>query len=89
MNRPVHALSVPAELKAFEPSCLLPGERESEFELVRQMIIEDIAPRTNIEWLWSLDLVELSKPLVPNPIVRRRMRSPFLKTSYVRHKIDE
>jgi hypothetical protein len=24
------------------------------------MIIEDIGPRTNIEWLWTLDLIELS-----------------------------
>jgi hypothetical protein len=24
------------------------------------MVIDDIGPRTNIEWLWALDLVELS-----------------------------
>ena len=24
------------------------------------MIVEDIQPQTNIEWLWTLDLVELS-----------------------------
>jgi hypothetical protein len=61
MNGPVHGLSVPAEFKTLEePSCLLPGESRREFELIRQMIIEDIGPRTNIEWLWTLDLIELS-----------------------------
>lgn len=61
MNAPVRGLSVPAELEMFEePSCLLPGESRREFDMIRQMIIEDIGPRTNIEWLWTLDLVELS-----------------------------
>jgi hypothetical protein len=61
MNDPVRKLSLPAELKTFEePSCLLPGESRREFELIREMIIEDIGPRTNIEWLWTLDLIELS-----------------------------
>jgi hypothetical protein len=47
MNGPVHGLSVPAEFKTLEkPSCLLPGESRREFELIRQMIIEDIGPRT-------------------------------------------
>ena len=60
MNGPVK-LSLPAEFKTLEePSCLLPGESRREFDMIRQMIIEDIGPRTNIEWLWTLDLVELS-----------------------------
>ena len=61
MNGPVLGLSVPAEFKTLEePSCLLPGESRREFELIRQMIIEEIGPQTNIEWLWTLDLIELS-----------------------------
>jgi hypothetical protein len=61
MNGLVHGLSVPAEFKTLEePSCLLPGESRREFDMIRQMIIEDIGPRTNIEWLWTLDLIELS-----------------------------
>jgi len=59
MSGPIH--SVPAELKTFEePSCLLPGESRREFEMIRRMIIEDISPKTNMEWLWILDLTELS-----------------------------
>jgi hypothetical protein len=40
--------------------CLLPGEDRREYEILRQMMIDDIQPRTNIEWLWTVDLVELS-----------------------------
>jgi hypothetical protein len=57
----LHRLAIPPELEGFthEP-CLLPGESRREFETVRWMIIDDIRPKTNIEWLWILDLVELS-----------------------------
>ena len=54
-------LKAPAEFRSFaEPSFLLPGEDLRDYEVLRQMIVEDIQPQTNIEWLWTLDLVELS-----------------------------
>jgi hypothetical protein len=62
-NRPNSSarLSMPAELHAFsEPCNLLPGESRSDFEAIRQMMVDDIQPETNIEWLWTLDLIELS-----------------------------
>jgi len=56
-----HPLAVPAELVQFtQQPCLLPGESPQDFETIRQMIIDDVRPETNIEWLWTLDLVELS-----------------------------
>jgi hypothetical protein len=39
---------------------LRPGESRREVETIRWMIIHDIRPETNIEWLWTLDLVEFS-----------------------------
>ena len=61
MNREIQVFSIPAELKSLEePSCLLPGESRHEFEVIRQMIIEDVGPKTNLEWLWTMDLTELS-----------------------------
>jgi hypothetical protein len=54
-------LNAPAALKAFaEPCSLLPGEDPCDYEALRRMIVEDINPQDNIEWLWTLDLVELS-----------------------------
>jgi len=39
---------------------LLAGENRQDFEAIRQMMVDDIQPETNIEWLWTLDFVELS-----------------------------
>jgi len=56
-----NAPTIPLELRAFsESSFLLPGENPHEFELIRKMMIDEVRPETNIEWLWTLDLVELS-----------------------------
>src|ERR1700730_17639143 len=55
------SLIVPDELIPFsEPSSLLPGESLHDFEVLQRMMVDDIQPQTNIEWLWTLDLVELS-----------------------------
>jgi hypothetical protein len=55
------SLSVPAVLRSLaDPSGLLPGENRRDFEAIRQMMIDDIEPETNLEWLWIFDLVELS-----------------------------
>jgi hypothetical protein len=57
----IHHLSIPAELKSFaEDTCLLAGESRREFENIRCMIIDDVRPKTHIEWLWILDLAEMS-----------------------------
>ena len=53
--------TLPAQLMPFsEPSLLLPGENLRDFEIIRQMMVDDIQPQTNTEWLWTLDLVEVS-----------------------------
>jgi hypothetical protein len=61
ISAPCGPIDAPAELKPFaEPSFLLPGENARDFEVIRQMMVDDIRPQTNIEWLWTLDIVELS-----------------------------
>jgi hypothetical protein len=53
--------AMPVELKSIWNSCsLLPGEDRVEFETIRQMLVDEVRPETNIEWLWLLDLIELS-----------------------------
>lgn len=65
VSAPCGPLKAPAEFRSFaEPSFLLPGEDLRDYEVLRQMIVEDIQPQTNIEWLWTLDLVELSWEIV-------------------------
>jgi hypothetical protein len=67
-------LSVPAELQAFsEPYDLLPGESPSDYEAVRQMMVDDVQPETNLEWLWTLDLIELSWEILRYRCLKRRV----------------
>jgi hypothetical protein len=61
MSDLAHQLLIPAELESFtEQTPVLPGESRREFEAIRRMMIDEISPKTNIEWLWTLDLAELS-----------------------------
>jgi hypothetical protein len=42
------------------PPALLPGEHLKDYEALRDLIIGEVAPQSGIEWLWTMDLVELS-----------------------------
>ena len=56
---------MPSELNAFlEPSPVLPDEDLKDYEFIKQMMIDDVGPQTNMEWLWTLDLVELSWEII-------------------------
>jgi hypothetical protein len=52
---------------------LLPGESLDDFEVIRQMMVDDIRPETNIEWLWTLDLVELSWEILRYQRLKKRI----------------
>lgn len=66
--------TIPAELKPFsEPCFLLPGENRQEFEIVQKMMIEEVRPETNIEWLWTLDLIELSWEILRYRCLKQRI----------------
>ena len=71
---PGSSLTAPAELMPFaEPSFLLPGENLRDFEVIRQMMVGDIQPQTNVEWLWTLDLVELSWEILRYRRLKKRI----------------
>lgn len=77
MNDHFPAPSVPPNLKVFDEPCwLLPGESQQEYEAIRQMVIEDVGPRNNFEWLWVLDLIELSWEVLRY----RRLKERILQT---------
>ena len=77
ISTPCGPFDAPAELKPFaEPSFLLPGENAGDFEVLRQMMVDDIRPQTNIEWLWTLDIVELSWEILRY----RRLKDRVLNT---------
>lgn len=53
-------LRIPERLRPFAEPALIAGESREEYILLRQLLIEDIQPRSNLEWLWLFDLAELS-----------------------------
>jgi hypothetical protein len=68
--------SIPVELRAFaNRPAVLPGENVEELEMVQRMMIEEVRPETNMEWLWTLDLIELSWEILRY----RRLKQRVLK----------
>jgi len=77
MSEP-HPLGVPAELIQFtQQPCLLPGENRQDFETMRHMILNDVRPETNIEWLWALDLVDLSWEILRYRSLKQKILEEF------------
>ena len=56
---------------------MLPGESRSDFEAIRQMMIDDIQPETNMEWLWTLDLIELSWEILRYRSLKQRVLAEY------------
>ena len=85
MNLPAHdrdepfkAPTIPVELRALsEPSFLLPGEKRQEFEMIQKMIIEEVRPESNVEWLWTLDLIELSWEILRYRRLKQRVLNEY------------
>jgi hypothetical protein len=70
--------SVPAELQAFSQPCdLLPGESRKDYEAIRQRMVDDVRPETNIEWLWTLDLVELWWEILRYRALKQRILAEY------------
>jgi hypothetical protein len=66
--------TVPAVFhRIVQPTHLMPGENLSEYEAIRDMIIQEIVPRSGIEWLWAADLVELSWDIIRYRSLRQKM----------------
>jgi hypothetical protein len=67
-------LAVPAVFyRIVQPTFLMPGENVSEYEAIREMIIQELVPQCGIEWLWVADLVELSWDIVRYRSLRQKM----------------
>jgi hypothetical protein len=70
--------AVPDKLNSIWNSCsLLPGENRVEFETIRQMMVDEVQPESNLEWLWLLDLIELSWEILRY----RRLKQRVLEAS--------
>jgi hypothetical protein len=78
MNTPIEIdgaqrCSMSAQFRSLlEPPRLLPGECQSNYEAVRQMTIDEVAPQTSIEWLWTIDVFPFAVAYVIRSATRPR-----------------
>ena len=56
---------------------LLPGESLEEYEALRSAILSEIAPQSPVEWLLTLDLVELSWDVERYRILRHKLLQTY------------
>lgn len=69
---------VPADLEALSrPLSLLPGERIEDYEALRNTIFCEIVPQCGIEWLLTIDLVELSWDIQRYRILRHKVLESY------------
>ena len=66
---------VPAALSLFSEPALIPGEKLHEYEALRDLLIEDIDQQSNLEWLWLLDVVELTWEVIRYRRLKARVTS--------------
>jgi hypothetical protein len=65
---------IPAQIRSLlKPPRLLPGESQTDYAAISQMMIDEIAPHTNIEWLWTIDLIELSWDIFRYRLLREKV----------------
>jgi hypothetical protein len=81
MNAPVESVqhcSLPAPIRTLlKPPRLLPGESATDYNTIRQMMIDEVAPQTSIEWLWTIDLIELSWDVVRYRSLRQKVLEKY------------
>ncbi len=85
MNAPfdqARAGATPAELEALAPPpLLLPGESLQRYQFLRQAILMELAPRSAIEWLLAIDVVELSWEIQRYRLVRQKLLESYRQTA--------
>ena len=84
MNGPVQTAqqltrtAMPVELEILAPPpLLLPGESPERYQALRQAIFADLAPRSAIEWLLAIDIVELSWEIQRYRLLRHKLLESY------------
>lgn len=78
---PAHQLIATAPPVEFEalapPPLLLPGESLEHYQVLRQAIFADLAPRSAIEWLLAIDIAELSWEIQRYRLLRHKLLETY------------
>jgi hypothetical protein len=59
------------------PAPLLPGENLHDFESIRAIIIDDIKPQSGLEWLWTMDVIDISWDIVRYRSLRQKVLETY------------
>jgi len=72
--KPLPASTCPDGLEALAPPpMLLPGESLKTYQILRHAIFAEIAPRSAIEWLLTIDIVELAWEIKRYRLLRHKL----------------
>ncbi|GLR91086.1 hypothetical protein GCM10007857_78020 [Bradyrhizobium iriomotense] len=72
------ATALPVEFEALAPPpLLLPGESLENYQMLRQAIFADLAPRSAIEWLLAIDVAELSWEIQRYRVLRHKLLETY------------
>ncbi|QIG91088.1 hypothetical protein [Bradyrhizobium sp. 6(2017)] len=72
------ATKLPVEFEVLAPPpLLLPGERLDHYHALRAAIFADLAPRSAVEWLLAIDVVELSWEIQRYRVLRHRLLTTY------------
>jgi hypothetical protein len=70
--------ALPTELEALAPPpLLLPGESLQRYQLMRRAILIELRPRSVIEWLLAIDVVELCWEIQRYRLVRQKLLESY------------
>lgn len=73
-ERALAITALPVEFEALAPPpLLLPGEKLEHYQALRQAIFADLAPRSAIEWLFAIDIAELSWEIQRYRMLRHKL----------------
>lgn len=72
------ATALPVEFEALAaPALLLPGESLEHYQMLRQAIFAELAPRSAIEWLLAIDVAELSWEIQRYRVLRHKVLETY------------
>jgi hypothetical protein len=82
INQNDTSIPMPTFLSATaRPASLLPGENLCDFDSLRDSIIHDVAPQSGIEWLWTIDLIDLSWDIIRYRALRQKVLETYRRAA--------
>ena len=73
-------LTIPAEFAGLVETPIMPSEDRQQFEALRWMIVDEVRPKTPLQWLLCLDLVEQSWEILRYRRLKQKILPPDVRS---------